>query len=205
MSLELYFAFVLTSLILAVTPGPSVSLILANATSHGVKVGLATVAGGISGVAILSAGATIGMNSVMVLMSDWFDLIRWVGAAYLVWLGASRIWKAWNGDVSLEKPDLPKRRWYWQGLAVSLSNPKTMLFLGAFFPQFINQSSPIAAQLWLLAVTFVVILAVIDCAYAILAGSARAWITEQRLRLADTATGLLLICGGMWLAIARRA
>ena len=204
MTIELFLAFVLASTVLAATPGPSVSLIIANGTSHGVKAGLLTVAGGICGVTVLVTGAILGMNSVMVLMADWFDWLRWVGAAYLVWLGASRIWKVWKHEPIPPQPVISGRRWYWQGLAVALSNPKTILFLGAFFPQFVNQNAPLENQFWLLGVTFIVIMSIIDGTYGVLSGSARAWITEKRIRLADSVTGVLLICGGLWLATARR-
>ena len=204
MSVELFLAFVLAAAILAATPGPNVSLIIANGTSFGLKAGLLTVAGGISGVALLVTGATLGMSSLMVLMADWFDLLRWAGAAYLVWLGISRIWKARQHKAALEQPVTSGRRWYWQGLAVSLSNPKTLLFLGALFPQFVNPDAPLANQLWLLAVTFTAILALVDSAYAVLSGTARAWITQKRVRLAQSVTGFLLIIGGVWLAAARR-
>ena len=205
MSVELFLAFVLAAAILAATPGPNVSLIIANGTSFGLKAGLLTVAGGISGVALLVTGATLGMSSLMVLMADWFDLLRWAGAAYLVWLGISRIWKARQHKVAVEQPVTSGRRWYWQGLAVSLSNPKTLLFLGALFPQFVNPDAPLASQLWLLAVTFTAILALFDSAYAVVSGTARAWITQKRVRLAESITGFLLIIGGVWLAAARRA
>lgn len=204
MSIELYLAFVLASAVLAATPGPSVSLIIANGTSSGLKGGLLTVAGGVTGVVLLVSGATLGMSSVMALMADWFDLLRWAGAAFLVWLGMSRLWKAWKNEPAAQPLVTSGRRWYWQGLAVSLSNPKMLLFLGAFFPQFVNQDAPLASQLWLLAVTFIAIVTLIDATYAVLAGTARAWITEKRVRLADSVTGVLLICGGLWLAAARR-
>jgi threonine/homoserine/homoserine lactone efflux protein len=182
-----------------------VSLIIANGTSGGVKAWLLTVAGGITGVALLVTGEILGMSSVLALMADWFDVLRWAGAAYLIWLGMSRIWKAWRHDPAIEAPVTHGRRWYWQGLAVSLSNPKTLLFLGAFFPQFVNQDAPLASQFWILGVTFIAILALIDGSYAVLAGRARAWITQKRMRLADSITGILLICGGLWLAAVRRA
>jgi len=204
MSIELFLAFVLASVILGATPGPNVSLIIANGTSFGLKAGLLTVAGGISGVALLVTGATLGMSSLMVLMADWFDLLRWAGAAYLVWLGMSRIWKARKHKAAVEQPVRSGRRWYWQGLAISLSNPKTLLFLGALFPQFVNPDAPLASQLWLLAVTFIAILVLIDSTYAVLSGTARAWITQKRVRLAESITGFLLILGGIWLAAARR-
>lgn len=205
MSIELFLAFMLATAVLAATPGPTVSLIIANGTSFGLKAGLLTVAGGITGVTLLVTGATLGMSSIMALMANWFDLLRWAGAAYLIWLGVSRVWRVWKHQTVLEQPTVSGRQWYWQGLAVALSNPKLLLFLGALFPQFVNQDAPIAGQLWLLAVTFLAIVTLIDSSYAFLAGAARSWITEQRVRLADSASGFLLICGGLWLAIARRA
>ncbi|MHA1164560.1 MAG: LysE family translocator [Alphaproteobacteria bacterium] len=205
MSIELFLAFILASAVLAATPGPNVSLIIANGTSHGLRAGLLTVAGGISGVVLLVTGATLGMSSVMALVADWFDFLRWVGAAYLIWLGMSRSWKVWKQEPTIEPPVTSRRNWYWQGLAVSLSNPKILLFLGAFFPQFVNHSAPVTNQLWLLAIVFIVIVTVIDSSYAVLAGVARGWITQKRIRLADSITGALLICGGLWLAAARRA
>lgn len=205
MSMELFLAFVLASTVLGVTPGPNVLLIIANGTSHGRKAGLLTVAGGITGIMLLVAGATLGMNSVMALVADWFDFLRWAGAAYLIWLGTSRIWKAWRRQPADAPPVSSRRNWFWQGFAVSLSNPKILLFLGAFFPQFVNQNAPIAGQLWLLALVFIAIVTVIDCSYALLAGTAKGWITQKRIRLADSITGALLICGGLWLAAARRA
>lgn len=205
MSMELFLAFVLASAVLAATPGPNVSLIIANGTSHGRKAGLLTVAGGITGIILLVTGATLGMNSVMALVAEWFDFLRWAGAAYLIWLGASRIWRAWRREPAFELPVTSRRNWYWQGLAVSLSNPKILLFLGAFFPQFVNQDAPIAGQLWMLALAFIAIVTAIDGSYALLAGTAKGWITQKRIRLADSITGSLLICGGLWLAAARRA
>lgn len=204
MTIELFLAFVLASMLLAATPGPSVSLIISNGTSHGVKAGLLTVAGGICGVIILVTLAILGMSSIMVIMAEWFDWLRWVGAAYLVWLGVSRIWKVWKHDPVPPQPVTSGKLWYWQGLAVSLSNPKTFLFLGAFFPQFVNQDAPLESQFWLLGVTFILIISVIDGAYGVLSGKALAWITEKRVRVADSVTGVLLICGGLWLATARQ-
>ncbi len=88
---------------------------------------------------------------------------------------------------------------------MSLSNPKVLLFLGAFFPQFIDPANSAGPQLALLAVTFVLTIAAVDCVVASAAGSARAWFTAQRRRVAEGVSGILLVCGGLWLAAARRA
>lgn len=204
MSLELYLAFVAACAILALTPGPAMSLIIANSASFGVSAGVATVAGNTLGLALLVTATVLGMSSVMAVMSEWFDLIRWLGAAYLVWLGATRLWRALRGAAPLAIVDISSRRRFWQGVAVALSNPKVLLFLGAFFPHFVDPETALAPQFTLLAVTFLGTIAVIDLGYAALAGSARSWLTPRRWRIADGLSGCLLIGGGVALAAARR-
>lgn len=204
MSFELFLAFVLATAALAFLPGPIVSLIVANGTSFGTRAALTTVAGSSIGLAILAGGAAFGMGSLLALMADWFDVIRWVGAAYLVWLGASRLWRACKRNEVSAVTAGSRSRFFWQGTAAALSNPKVLLFLGAFFPQFVNQDAAPGPQLAILAVTFVVTAGLCDCCYALLAGSARSWLNERRMRLADAFGGFLLICGGAWLALARR-
>jgi threonine/homoserine/homoserine lactone efflux protein len=206
MSIELYLAFILACLVLAITPGPNMSLFISNGATHGVRAALLTVIGSSLGLSVLVAAAALGMTASMRFMADWFDIIRWIGAAYLIWLGASRLRAAWlgTGDEAAIVA-LSGGRWFWQGAAVSLSNPKVLLFLGAFFPQFIDPTSPAGPQLALLAVTFVLTIAAVDCAVASAAGSARAWFTAQRRRVAEGVSGVFLLCGGLWLAAARRA
>ncbi|RMF02082.1 MAG: LysE family translocator [Alphaproteobacteria bacterium] len=209
MSPELYAAFVLASALLALTPGPAMSLIVANSASFGLRAGMLTVAGASTGLALLVTGATLGMSSVMALMADGFDLIRWAGAAYLVWLGGRRLFHALSAGAGVAGEGAgavqPRGRWFWQGLAVTLSNPKVLLFLGAFFPQFVNPASSLAVQLGLLGITFVVTIMVIDAGVAVMAGSTRRFFTGARMRTADALGGILLVCGGLWLALARRA
>jgi len=206
MSIQLYGAFVLACFVLAITPGPNMSLFIANGASHGVRAALLTVIGSSVGLSILVAAAALGMTASMRFIADWFDILRWVGAAYLVWLGISRLRVALStASDADELPPASRGRWFWQGAAVSLSNPKVLLFLGAFFPQFIDPASPAGPQLALLSVTFVLTIAAVDCAVASAAGSARVWFTSQRRRVAEGISGVLLLGAGFWLAAARRA
>ena len=92
MSPEVLAAFIATCILLGLTPGPNMSLILASTLSSGLRAGLVTVAGTTTGLALLVGAATAGMSSVMVFMSEWFDVIRWIGALYLVYLGARQLW-----------------------------------------------------------------------------------------------------------------
>ena len=204
MSLELYLTFLLACFLLALTPGPNMSLFIANGTSHGMRAALLTVFGASLGLSILVALATIGMTSAMTIMAEWFNAIRWIGAAYLVWLGYGRLRAAFAGEAEATIAAPPRGRYVWQGAAVSLSNPKVLLFLGAFFPQFVDPATPLAPQLTLMAITFVLAIASVDACLAMAVGAARGWFTAKRRRFADAISGVLLCCGGLWLAVVRR-
>ena len=128
MSLEIYLGFVLAAAIIIVIPGPNVTLIIANSLAQGTRGGLLTVAGtslAIAGQLLITA---FGVLSVLALLSEAFVWLRWIGVAYLVYLGV----KAWRScsDLSIEPNAKPKseHRLFWQGFLISATNPKTILF-----------------------------------------------------------------------------
>src|SRR5690606_6378317 len=206
MSFEVLLAFAGACVLLAATPGPMMSLILANVAAHGVRAGLWTIAGSLVGLSLLVSGAAVGMTSIMVFMSDWFDVIRWIGALYLAWLGFEQLKRAWNGrSLEAAAVRLPGRRdWFLQAMVVSLSNPKVLLFLGAFLPQFVDPRGNVEFQLSLLAVTFIVVIGISDVAYTLAFGRVRDLLASGRARLLDGVSGTLLLLGGLVLATARR-
>jgi len=207
MSFEILLAFVGACVLLALTPGPMMSLILANVAAHGLHAGLWTIAGSLVGLSLLVTAATIGMTSLMVFMSEWFDVIRWIGALYLAWLGFERLKRVWQGGSAPLDGGAPApggRSWFFQALAVSLSNPKVLLFLGAFLPQFVNTQDNVGLQLAILAATFVIVIGISDVAYTLAVGKARDLIAGNRARLLDGVSGTLLLFGGAVLATARR-
>jgi threonine/homoserine/homoserine lactone efflux protein len=205
MSPEILLTFVAACILLGLTPGPNMSLILASTLSSGLRAGLVTLAGTTTGLALLVAAAAAGMSSVMVFMSEWFDVIRWIGALYLVYLGARQLWLFHRrASGAAVPPRATGANLYFEGLLVSLSNPKVLLFLSAFLPQFVDPARDPLSQLWVLAVLFVVVLAAVDIAYTLLVARARATFDAARLRLLDGAAGVLLLLGGLALAMARR-
>jgi homoserine/homoserine lactone efflux protein len=206
MSATVLLAFVATTVLLAVTPGPNMSLIIANTLSGGMRAGYITLAGTGTGLAILSATAVFGMSSVITLMADWFDWVRWAGAVYLILLGARQLrsYLKHRGDAAYLPPTVSATSAYTQGLLVALSNPKVLLFLGAFLPQFVNPAQPLIPQLAILATIFVLTLLTVDAGYTYAIGRARAAIDLRRLAILDGAAGGLLIAGGLVLALARR-
>ena len=197
--------FVGACMLLAVTPGPNMSLIIANTLSGGLRGGLTTLAGTATGLAILVTVAAAGMSSVMVLMAQWFDYVRWAGAVYLIALGLRQLWGWWQRRAG-DQPaaPAPAATTYTHGLLVSLSNPKVLLFLGAFLPQFVDTSRDAVPQLATLAVVFWATLLVVDLIYTYTVARARASIDMRRLQVLDGLAGGLLLIGGLVLATARR-
>ncbi len=183
------------------------ALIIANTASRGLRAGLVTLAGTSTGLVLLVAIAALGMTSVILLMSEWFDVLRWVGACYLAWLGLQQLrswWRSRNSPAAPVATAASTSRRFMQGVGVSLSNPKVLFFLGAFFPQFMDPASDPVLQLSLLATLFVVVLVSVDLGYTFAVAGARAKFDAARLRVLDGIAGVLLLIGGAALAMTRR-
>ncbi|MEL7238657.1 MAG: LysE family translocator, partial [Planctomycetota bacterium] len=149
--------------------------------------------------AILAAGLSIIVAQAAVV----FDIVRLLGAAYLIYLGV-RLWRS-DGALAEATAEKGARNFFLQGFLVILSNPKALIFFGAFIPQFVDPSAPATPQIVLLAATFMVVATAIDGAYAVAAGSLGRRLTRTRIRLLERVSGTFLIAGGIWLALSRRA
>ena len=204
MSLDLYVAFVAASALLIAIPGPNVALIVANSVAHGARYGLMTVAGTASAMVVQLALVVLGASAVLGLLAELFDGLRWLGVAYLVWLGM-RIWRSAATDLqatAAEPRALPAI--FIRGFAVSLTNPKTLIFYAAFLPQFVRADAGDARhQLLVLAGTFLVVAVLLDGTWALLA-SRLSGLLRARARLRNRLTGGLLIGAGIGLAFARK-
>ncbi|MDR3485636.1 MAG: LysE family translocator [Bradyrhizobium sp.] len=203
MSLQLYLAFVAACLALALLPGPIVTLLIANGLRHGTRAALINIAGAQLGLAIVIGIVAIGLTTLMATLGYWFDWVRFAGAAYLVWLGLKLIRNPVEGVGSDAPPPPPRGGFFLQGLLVLLSNPKVMVFFGAFIPQFMDMSRDHVSQVTLLGVTFMVIAGITDAMYALLAGRARSFFSARRTRLVSRVSGGFMIGGGIWLALTR--
>ena len=203
MSLEAYLTFVAATVALALLPGPAIALFIATCTTRGTREGLLAYAGNTLGLSVLVVGAIIGMAPLLSLASYWFDIIRLVGALYLVWMGIGLIRKGLAHNEDEPQPDVQSKRYFLQGFLVSMSNPKVLLFLGAFFPQFLDPSQSLTQQLVLLGMTFLAIIAMIDLIIVLSSGYARRWLLKKQ-RATHIGSGTLLIGAGVGLAFARR-
>jgi len=203
MNWELYLAFVAATVILILIPGPNVALIVANSIAHGPRYGLLTVAGTSSAMVIQLGLTILGMTTLLSSLASWFEALRWIGVAYLIYLGV-RAWLAAGPDLTQVRAE-PRsvNAVYLRGFLVSLTNPKTLLFFGAFLPQFVAREGDLTQQLVLLALTFLVLATVLDSCWALLAARFRVVLSING-KLRNRVTGSLLIGAGVGLALARK-
>ena len=202
MSLELYLAYAVACVVLAMVPGPNVTLLIANGLRHGTRAALICLAGTQVGLAIVIAIVGLGLTTLMATMGYWFDWLRLAGAAYLIWIGIGML-RAKSGFAAEGDVQPPRGGFFLQGMLVLLSNPKVLVFFGAFIPQFVDMKGDHFMQVALLGVTFMVVAGITDAIYAILAGRARAFLSVHRARLLSRVSGVFMIGGGVWLAFTR--
>jgi homoserine/homoserine lactone efflux protein len=151
---------------------------------------------------VLLAAIAFGLAWVVRNAATLFDILRWVGAGYLIWLGI----QAWrHAGAGNEAPALHGHIYFWRGFVVAIFNPKTIAFFTAFLPQFIDPRLPAEPQLALMCSVTVVMAALMDAGWAIAAGLGRSWfMASWRAKLVGRISGLALIGGGLWLSMARR-
>lgn len=203
-SIELYAAFVAAAAILIIIPGPNVALIVANSVAHGARYGLLTMAGTSSAMLIQLAIVVFGMSAMASTLAAWFDWLRWLGVAYLLYLGA-RSWRA--PAIDLTKTDAQPRSLraiYARGFFISLTNPKTLMFFGAFLPQFVIPDAEPLGQLILLAATFFAMATIFDAGWALAAHRFRQALAVNGV-LRNRLSGGLLVGAGVGLAFARKS
>lgn len=196
-------SFALACFVIVIVPGPTVTVIIANSLKYGTRAGLLNVAGTQFGLVTMIAVLAFGLSAIVASLGSVFDIVRLLGAAYLVWLGV----KLWRSDGRLGDPAATAKRprsFFAQGFFVIWSNPKALLFFGAFIPQFIDPAGNAAFQTVLYGAIFMLVGMIFDGLYAIAAGGAGTWLSRERIRLTERVAGTCLIGGGLWLALARR-
>ena len=197
----LYAAFIGACVLLMLIPGPNVALITANAIAYGVWTGLLTVCATTTALAIQLLVVLAGLAALLAAASSAFLWLRWIGVAYLIWLGVKQ-WRTVAGEEEMRPKPLPIRAILARAAAVGLTNPKTLLFYAALFPQFVDSHLSAAPQIAILGVTLVSVAITVDGLWAITAGRARALLL-RRAHLRNRLTGGLLIGAGVGLAIVR--
>lgn len=206
MSLELWFAFSLASIVLLVVPGPTVMLVVSYALGHGKRSAWATVPGVMLGDLTALTVSLAGAGAVLAASATLFTVLKYMGAAYLVWLGI----KLWRAEPKLEMPQdagsrKDARSMFWSAYIVTALNPKGIIFFIAFLPQFVSPAQPVVPQLVILGATFLALATTSVAVWATAAGEMRARFRKPgTLKLVNRFGGGFMICAGFLTAAARR-
>ena len=196
-------SFIAACVVIVIVPGPTVTVIIANSMKHGARAGLLNVLGTQAGLLTMIGVLALGLSAFVAGMGGLFEVLRLLGAAYLVWLGV-KLWRA-NGELGTAEPGRrPMGSFVLQGFIVIWSNPKALLFFGAFIPQFVDPAGSAALQTMFYGGIFMVVATVFDGLYAFAAGGAGAKLSRGRVRMTERIAGAFLIGGGLWLAFAKR-
>ncbi|MET8572375.1 LysE family translocator [Streptomyces sp. NPDC004783] len=202
-------AFAALSLLLIVVPGPSVLFVVGRALAQGRRAALTTVVGNTVGAYVLVVAVALGIGSVVERSLLVFTVLKLASAAYLVHLGV----KAWRGRRSLRAAFAEQagarggRHTFWEGFAVGVTNPKTLVFFAAVLPQFVDRDrGGVVLQILLLGLVFNLVAVACDSAWGLLAATARDWFAHspRRLSALGGAGGLAMIGLGVTVAVTGR-
>jgi threonine/homoserine/homoserine lactone efflux protein len=169
--------FLTATIVLLLTPGPAVLYIITRSVDQGRRAGLVSVLGIEAGGLFHVAAAALGISAILMTSALAFDVVKYLGAAYLIYLGVQKL----RSRVDVEQTEVVQpdslRRIFSQGVIVNVLNPKTALFFFAFLPQFVDPSrGSVAVQMVMLGILFLLTATITDGMYAVLAGTAGRWL-----------------------------
>lgn len=204
-----WMTFFSAAVLLNLSPGPDIAYILGQTLSSGRRQGFAAMFGIWTGAALHVAMAAVGLSAILATSALAFSIVKWVGAAYLIWLGVKMLLS--RGDQFVAAEQQPSRKSlssvYWQGMLVSALNPKVAIFFLAFLPQFIVEGAgPAEAQLLLHGSLIIAVAAVIEPPL-VLAGAKLGAYLKRKPRVGlwmDRSLGALFVALGARLAASAR-
>jgi len=207
MPLDLWLTFVAASTVLLLIPGPTILLVLSYALSKGRSVALASVAGVALGDLVAMTTSLAGLGALMITSATVFNVLKWIGAAYLVWMGIKLLRSAASGGLHNVDTgaDISAQSVFRHAAVVTALNPKGIAFFVAFVPQFVRPDAALLPQFAILIATFVGLAALNALAYALLADRMRQVIGQPSIITGLTRIGgLTLVAMGLATAVLRR-
>jgi len=201
-----FVAFLIAASVLAVTPGPGITYVVARTVAGGRAEGLSSCLGTAPGGMLHVLASAVGLSLVLAQSAVAFSVVKYVGAAYLVFLGVRMLWRHQQDANLVTVSPQGTRRALWEGIAVEALNVKTALFFLAFLPQFVNPAEPLVAQLVLLGSICVALNTLADVGAVLAAHKLLGMesVRSARSRLMHRVCGLTMIGLGIFLATARR-
>lgn len=205
MDFNIFCTFAIATTLMISLPGPSVLLTVAHSLSFGWRKSLATVSGATVGVAIQLLISAIGLASLLHAAAEVFEWLRWAGASYLVYLGIKQ-WRSAKATPVFGSTTVSRKSLFIQGIIITVPNPKSLIFIAAFLPQFIDMTRPLGLQFAIIVPCFLGITFIVTAAWALAAGKAKKALSSQRAsnRVSQGAGGLMVLAG-VGLALARRS
>ncbi|WP_306028421.1 LysE family translocator [Stappia sp. MMSF_3263] len=206
MTLETWLAFSAASFVLLAVPGPTILLVVAYALGHGRAAASATVIGVALGDLTAMTASMLGLGALLATSATLFTALKWIGGAYLVWLGV-KLWRApvtVAPDVEPDAPRAPALRIALHTYAVTALNPKSIVFFVAFLPMFLDTAQPLLPQMAILEVTFIVLATLNAAAYGLMATLVRTRIRKPSVRMWINRAGGSMMIGAGLLAIGWR-
>ncbi|MGP6487783.1 homoserine/homoserine lactone efflux protein [Duffyella gerundensis] len=205
MTIEWWLTYLLTTSVLSLSPGSGAINTMSTGISHGYRGAAASICGLQVGLSLHIMLVGIGLGALFSQSLLAFEIVKWAGAAYLVWLGIQQWRSAGSLDLQAVAKAMPRRRLFKRAVLVNLTNPKSIVFLAALFPQFILPHQPQAAQYLILGVTTVVVDIIVMIGYAMLATRIAGWIKgPKQMKLLNRIFGGLFMAVGALLASARK-
>lgn len=207
MPFETWLAFAAASVVLLVIPGPTILTVISYSLAHGRRANVPLVAAVTLGDSTALVLSLLGLGALLATSAFLFNLIKWAGGLYLIILGL-RMLRSGASMAALAQPPAPASTWrlFFNTYAVTALNPKGIIFFVAFLPQFLRPEAAIGTQLWILAITFVVLATINAALYATFAASARRLLsTPKAQRRFNLAGGSLLTGAGIWALLAKRS
>jgi threonine/homoserine/homoserine lactone efflux protein len=205
MQFDHWLAFAAASGILLAIPGPTVLLVISYALGHGRRSALGTVAGVALGDFTAMTASMLGLGALLAASSEVFTVLKWVGAAYLIYLGI-KLWRAPVSDPGADAGavEVGRARMFLHAYAVTALNPKSIVFFVAFLPQFLDTAAPALPQMIVCEATFIVMATLNALLYGLMASAARRTIRKPAVQRAVNRTGGSLLIGAGLLAVAWR-
>lgn len=190
-----WLIYLLAAIGLSLSPGPNGLLALTHGALHGRRMALYTVCGGVSGFVVLIALSMFGIGALLQASLAWLTVLKWLGGAYLVWLGI-QVWRSPPIGLDVAVPAGPRSgaSLFRQGLLAALTNPKALLFFAAFLPQFIDPARSLVLQFAVMAATFALTELLTEVFIASLAQRISPWLKRTGRRFNQA-------CGGLFVAI----
>jgi threonine/homoserine/homoserine lactone efflux protein len=208
-SLASLLPFAVGSVLVTIVPGPDMALVTRQVLAHGQRVARATIAGNILGLVVHITIVAFGLAAVLLASAHVFNVVRLIGAAYLVYLGLTTLWHARRSPVvaeaSVERVAKTRKIAFRQGLLSTVLNPKPALFLATYLPQFVNPHGNVTLQVYGLGAFHCVVGIAWLTTYAHLIGRLHVVLSRDRVRRwLERTTGAVLIFFGVGLALSRR-